>query len=56
MRTKHLWLTILILQTGIAKVFDDALGDHEPQGLTRSYYDRFGNRHEIVNKCWGIFC
>jgi len=43
-------------QPSISKVFDDALGDHEPQELTRSYYDRFGNRHEIVNKCWGIFC
>jgi len=40
----------------ISKVFDDALDDHAPQGLTRSYYDRFGNRHEIVNKCWGVFC
>src|SRR5471030_415421 len=43
-------------QPSISKVFDDALGDHAPQELTRSYYDRFGNRHEIVNKCWGIFC
>jgi len=43
-------------QPSISKVFDDALGDHGPEPLTRSYYDRFGNRHEIVNKCWGIFC
>jgi len=43
-------------QPSISKVFDDAQGDHAPQELTRSYYDRFGNRHEIVNKCWGIFC
>ena len=49
------WLAIALLQMSISAGAQDAV-DHGPQELTRSYYDRYGNRHEIVNKCWGIFC